>query len=336
MSKEHVHTTIALAKKAATMAILQTFDRVRMPRLHPSTEALQLYAGLHISSVEVQGRENLANALIKAEEEDRPVIFTVRHRADADSPLVRRGLTEAGRKDVADRTLWVAGVNMLTRLYILPFSFSEEAVYTATPEDLTLAKKLVKESEETPLRSLIARKILSIFNKQNEKAKEEVLEARKHRKYLTFYPEARRSRDGFLGRAPRTVSAHLPRRESEAAVVISIVTVGTDEFNKPGKYNPRDLLPGNRHDVSLIIGKHYLSNQAWEIARAMGSRDVTVADVVMAFIYATHPEGVRPEDERLYQNIMSQYIMLQNIMLQSEKRESGDRRVKTHQVSLAS
>lgn len=302
MSPDRLKEFRILHTKANAMQLIGRFHLNQMPRFTPSTLAIQALVGIHLGSIGVTGQENLENGLSKAKDESKQVIFTLRHRTDADTPVFRMGLRVIDREDVANNAVWIAGTNMLIRPYIFPFSFSERVIYIATPEDVANMNGFSADESLTPLEKKTARWIHDTFHKMNETAKVQVRIARESGRYLVFYPEAGRSRDGFLRRAPREVSIYFPR--DDKAIIIPVIVNGTDQFNRPGRnISLEKIMPGNRAHVDIVYGKVYPSGELWEVHRA--DKSIMPSDVAMAHIAEMDLSVVRMEDMEYYKRILS-------------------------------
>lgn len=295
-----------LERKARIMNVVHWLGGPRMPRVEPITAITRGVFQLHVRDIQVTDRAYLDEALNRASKDKQRLMFTLRHRADADALAFRAGLERIGQKEVADRIVWVAGVNMLKRPHILPFSFCEEVVYIATPEDLELASQLQDMPELNPLEVRRLRWINSAFHRINNAAKKAVRKVIEKGRHLVIYPEAGRSKDGYLRRAPRQVSVYFPRNGS--ALVVPVVINGTEQINPPGKnWTLERIHPDNRRSIELVFGEAYSSLEPWEVARKMRSSDVTPADWVMANIANVDPRGVKEEELRLYREMIMMY-----------------------------
>lgn len=306
MASERVEMLADLETKARIMNVLMIVNKVRMPRFDPATLITQTAFNLHISDTKAEGLDNLQKGLDQALEEGKKIIFTPRHKADFETPGFRFGLEKAGYRHVANNVVWIAGVNMLKRPYIAPFTFSEEAIYIATPEDLSNARELLDKPDLTPVDRRRAIWVQTIFQTINSKAKKEVKRTFEEGKFLAIYPEAGRSKDGFLRRAPRKVSVYFPRDGS--AVIIPLIINGLDRINPPGQNWSLDRVhPNNRQTLGIKIGEPYQSDEVWHWPDDRSGRDRNPADWVMANIANTDPRGVREEELQRYREMMIKY-----------------------------
>lgn len=306
MTPERAKMLAGLETKARIMNVLIIASRVRMPRFDPATLITQTVFNLHIKDARVEGLDNLQRGLDKVSVEDKKVIFTPRHKADFETPGFRAGLEKVGYGHVANKVVWIAGVNMLKRPYIAPFTFSEEVIYIATPEDLGNAKELLDNMDLTSVERRRANWVQSIFHRINGEAKKEVRRSFEEGKFLAIYPEAGRSKDGFLRKAPRTVSIYFPRDES--AIMIPVVINGPDKINPPGQnWNLDRVHPSHRQKLEIEIGESYPSHEIWHWPDDRSGRDRNPADWVMANIANTDPRGVREEELQRYREMMIRY-----------------------------
>ena len=176
---------------------------------------------------------------------------------------------------------------MLKRPYIAPFTFSEEVIYIATPEDLINAKALWDNTDFTPLDRRRTGWVQSIFHRINREAKNEVKKSFVEGKFLVVYPEAGRSKDGFLRRAPREVSIYFPRDYS--TVIIPVVINGPDKINPPGQNWTLDRVhPSHRQNLEIEIGEPYSSYEIWHWPDERSGRNRNPADWIMANIIHVH------------------------------------------------
>lgn len=308
LSIEHSRALGLLETKAKTMHILDDLNLGNMPRFAPSTVALQGLVGLHVRSVQVRNQSNLEQGLAQAANDHKELIYTLRHRADADTPIFRKGLKAIGKESEANNTVWVAGTNMLIRPQILPFSFSEEVIYIATPEDTDRIKNLA-EIVRDPAEAARIRWVEEVFNKMNASAKVKARDHLRNGKHLVLYPEAGRSKDGFLRRAPKIVSVYFPR--DDRAIIIPVVMNGTEEINKPGEdITLNRIKPENRKDIEIVFGEPYLSGRLW-LPYKNGNKDIFASDVAMAYIALTEPTQVREEDMDYYRKIQEKVMKIE-------------------------
>ena len=195
---------------------------------------------------------------------------------------------------------------MLKRPYIAPFTFSEEVIYIATPEDLINAKALWDNTDFTPLDRRRTGWVQSIFHRINREAKNEVKKSFVEGKFLVVYPEAGRSKDGFLRRAPREVSIYFPRDYS--TVIIPVVINGPDKINPPGQNWTLDRVhPSHRQNLEIEIGEPYSSYEIWHWPDERSGRNRNPADWIMANIANIDPRGVRKEELEQYREMMIRY-----------------------------
>lgn len=303
-----------LENKAGWMSLLTKTNKVRMPRFEASTVIGQTALDLHIRSIRVQGQENLEQGLNEAQKQKKRTIFTLRHRADADTFAFRKGMVNSGYRDVINNTVYIAGVNMLRRPYILPFSFSEEVVYIATPEDLEAGQKL-HSLDLTLMERRRVEWVNNMFREMNEKAKIQVEEVIGEGRSLGVYPEGGRSKDSLLRRPPRRVSIYFLTPREKDAVVIPVVINGTDEINRPGEsWGPDRMLPENRKDLEIIIGTSYSSLEVWTWPDPRKGKNRNPADWVVANLANTYPFGIREEDYLYFEAIIRSFKPERNRM----------------------
>lgn len=304
-----------LENKAGVMNVLTRLNIVRIPRVEPITLLSQGVLSLHISGTKIRGQENLEEAIEKSQERNKGIIFTFRHRADADSLAFRNGMVNLGHKDIADKTVFIAGVNMLRRLYILPFSSCEEVIYIATPEDLEQSRNLIVVPTLSPTERRRIKWVDAIFHEINNKAKACVKESASQGKNLAFYPEGGRSKDGFLRRPPREVSIFFPQDET---MVVPIVFNGTEQINPPGEsWGPYKMLPENRQELEVIIGSPYPSYEIWEWSDSRKGKAKNPADWALANIANAYPLGIREEDYIFFEEIIRSFRPERNRMLRA-------------------
>lgn len=302
-----------LENKAGIMNVLTKLNLVRTPRIQPTTLMSQGVLNLLITGTKLGGQENLDRALDESRKEGKGIRFTLRHRADADTPAFRNALVGAGYGDVANNSVFIGGVNMLRRWYILPLTTCEEVIYIATPEDLDESKALISDPTLSPSERIRAQWVGSMFHEMNNKAKSCVKDAIEEGKNLVIYPEGGRSKDGLLRRAVREISIYFPRDGS--AIVVPVVINGTDEINRPGQnLGPERILPRNRRSLEGIIGMPYSSREVWTWPDSRKGKDRNPADWVNANIANTYPLGIREEDYLFYESIIESFQPARNRM----------------------
>lgn len=303
-----------LENKAGWMNVLTKVNKVRMPRSEVSTILGQGVLDLHTKGVKVRGQDNLEQGLTEAREQKKRTIYTFRHRADADTFTIRKAMVNLGYRDVINNTVYIAGVNMLRRPYILPFSFSEEVVYIATPEDLE-AGQAMHNLDLTPMEKRRVEWVNNMFHEMNEKAKIQVEEVINEGKSLAIYPEGGRSKDGLLRRPPRQVSIYFPTPKEDSAVVIPVVINGTDEINRPGEsWGPERMLPDNRKKLEVIFGEPYSSLEVWTWPDSRRGKNRNPADWAVANLANTYPFGIQREDYLYYEAMIRSFRPERNKM----------------------
>lgn len=302
-----------LETKARIMRFQNWVRLEEMPRLGVATLASQGVLALHVKKIEVKGIENLDLAVQTAQQSGKRIIFTNRHRADADTLVFRAGLEQSGYGHVVNNTRFIAGVNMLKRPHILPFSFAEGVIYIATPEDFVGIRDFLDDKSLIPLERERSKWVDSVFHKMNKRAGERVKEAIDKRMNIGLYPEGGRSYDGYMRRAPRSVSIYFPHDDS--AVIVPIVINGTDEVNRPNEeWNIGKMLPENRRELEMMIGMPYSSSEVWDRPDLRKGKERNPADWVMANIANTYPYGIRDTDYLLYEEMIRNFRSERNMM----------------------
>lgn len=254
------------------------------PRDPIKTAFLRWWVYRAVPEITVCGIENLEEAE-KLRQNGYEIVVASNHQSDADHATKRRGLEEVGYREFADRLIYSAGVKMDERWYTRALMGGENSVYIIPPFDIRLISRVL--DEEKGMGSQLTkteREVISEYQKNAASLNRTSLRYLKGLIHLGFmpciYPESTRSRDGFLGEAPREVSIYLTNMDG---YVLPIATNGITEAFPPGRnFNLVKSLTGV--SVEMHIGKPVPISLIRERSRRyFGARD-NPAEVVMAEI----------------------------------------------------
>lgn len=254
----------------------------------------------------VQGLENLTGAIKEAKKTGKRIILTPRHEADADHLLLRSVLTRHGLTDFMNETVFAAGVNMLKRPYIRPFTRSEHVIYTATPGDIELTRGLRRNKASNGISEEIDEQLNRDFHTFAEISKVASLKfagAAERGEVVVPYVEGGRSADGLMRVPERQFSLFFP--EDGSALVVPVRLYGAREINPPNRLvRFHKVLPFLHQSVGARIGKYYSSNEVWDWVEKR-ARDANPVLMVGAHIANVDPRGVRESDLQVYHRLMN-------------------------------
>ncbi|MBI2196921.1 hypothetical protein HYU45_04925 [Candidatus Daviesbacteria bacterium] len=329
-SKEIVdplQTIAGLQKKAGIMVKMIESGEVEQPYIEETRKWFRLYVSNLVWDGGVEGLDNLQRAITQARSEKKRLVFTPSHLADADHPIATYLMEYEGRGlGVQDELVWMAGVNMLRRPKIERYMRAENLLYNVTPRDTDHLQELKDHKynlDESQIDTL--EEIKKIFNRMNFAAMRRLVETCiKGKNPLVVYIEGGRSYDpdGFLYPPLLHFSGFFPKDDS--VIVVPYRVYGSRELNPPGKEPPflrKELIPGFRQRVSMIVGESYPSSEIWEVQKQREAEatvvdgkkvEINPMDWVMANIANLDPSYVRPEEQRYYGDLMKRFAPLRN------------------------
>lgn len=253
-----------------------------------------------VGSIKVIGLDNLKEAAEKSKEDLHMVISN--HIADLDHPLKRLILYRAGLKDFADRLFFPAGLKMIERWYTAPLMPGENVLFVMTPFD---AKNLEDAKAFYPSLSKKQQTIIDRYE-QNFVDLTRASGREKHRleeqgMIMVSYPEATRSRNGFLIEGQEAVTAHYPKKRDDVYAVPMIVR-GIEQIN-PAEKLPR---PG-RVEVTVIVGKRYPVRDIWVKDNGVPVTRKVAIDRVMARLAVLQAVLWSDQDNEFYRKQLNGY-----------------------------
>lgn len=320
-----VTTLVSLQIKADIMQKMIDSDQVIQPHIDSTRWKFRFYISNLLYDGGIEGLGILQSAITTARQEKKRLIFTPAHLADADHPAAVYLLEQDGRGLGIENELgWVAGVNMLRRPAIEKYMRAEDLFYNVTPRDMKHAQELWENKEQKYHLDDKQREILDqikrVFGSMREEAKKKMMEVTAQgKRHMVVYVEGGRSYDpnGFLAEPKEEFSWFFSRKGED--IVVPYRVYGSREFNPPGKDPPffrKELIPGFRHMVSMVVGECYTSSEIWDIwkirtaeAQKVAGRKVRVnpMDWVMANIANLDPSYAKPEEQRYYQGLMDRF-----------------------------
>lgn len=252
----------------------------------------------------VEGIDNIRNAKEEAIKTDKRLIYSLRHDGDVDHLIWRYVFDHEGLKDEADRTVFVAGVNMLKRPGIRIFMRAEHVIYIATPADVIRSRVLFREGDRIGLDNE-DRELMEwahgIFSATNQAADPKFEAAIKRGETVAVYGEAGRPYDGLMKQISRYIAeAYFPKDDS--ALIVSMRMYGGGEFNPPNQtFRFWKALPGLKQHIGLKAIPAYPSNEVWDWRK---SQSQNPGDMIAAYLAAVDSEQIRVSDLLRYQRIM--------------------------------
>lgn len=320
-----IATLAGLKIKAGLMHGMQEAGLVEQPHIDKERRRFRLYISNVFSDGGIEGLSNLQDAIVAARKGKKRLKLTPAHLADADHPGAVYLLQQDGRGlGIEDELVWVAGVNMLRR-DLKKYMRAEDLLYNVTPRDMKHMQELWEDKEGKynldDKQKEELQEIREIFNKMREESKRKALEiTAEGKRHLVVYVEGGRSYDpdGFLGKPKEEFSWFFSRKGED--IIVPYRVYGTREFNPPGK-DPRtirkELIPGFRQIVSMVVGEWYPSSEIWDIWKvrteeaqeAAGGKKVRInpMDWVMANIANIDPSYVRPQEQRYYEDLINRF-----------------------------
>lgn len=314
-------TLNGLQHKADIMLEMINMGMVEQPPIGRTRWLVRFWFSNQITDGGIAGFDNLRNGLTRAETEGKRIIFTPTHGSDADHPVAVYLMKRGGLK-VQDEMRWMAGVNMQRRPSLKRFMRSEGTIYNVTPRDMAHLQTLMVKKDEYEFSAEqieILEGIKRTFNQMNFMAMKRVIESCvRGRRPLAVYIEGGRSYDGLLRQPQREFSSLFPKNDS--AVIIPYRVYGARELNPPGT-NPRilrkELLPGCKQEVSMVVGEDYSSAEIWDIYSEMGDT-FNPMDWVMANIASLDSRFVKPAELNYYSDLMERFAPERNRMRMQE------------------
>lgn len=289
------------------------FNKVYQPVDPVRRKRGEILIGRIVSSVNLKGQENLDDVrrlMIKEGEEGKEgyeITFTPAHRQDFDHTILRKQLEKEGFRDLAQRLFFFGGVKMWTRGFVAFFMPGENVLVVKTPAD----RKEIADMKSRDVFSEKQQQIIEDYDKKFEELSEQskplAQKLKKAGMIAVFYPETTRSRDGYLVRAPREVSAILAWGRHNTYVV-PITSDGIREGWIPGKVPNLINILLRRVPVSIIVGKPYPEQEIWErdfTGLILNGVDVTPGDYAMAKIAELNWNIVRPTERESYEKILN-------------------------------
>lgn len=318
-------TLAGLQVKAAIMNEMIESDQVAQFHIDKIRRRFRFYISNVLYDGGIEGLGNLQSAIITAREEKKRLIFTPAHLADADHPAAVYLMEQKGRGMGIENELgWVAGVNMLRRPAIEKYMRAENLFYNVTPRDVNHAQELWEDTEQkynlTDAQRKDLAEIREIFSEMREEAKKKMMEVTAQgKRHLVVYVEGGRTYDpdGFLSDPKEEFSWFFSRKGND--IVVPYRVYGSREFNPPGQDPPflrKELIPGFRHTVSMVVGEGYPSSEIWNIwkirteeAQKVAGRKIKInpMDWVMANIANIDPSYVRPQEQRYYEDLINRF-----------------------------
>ncbi len=321
-----IATIASLKIKAGIMRGQIDDGLVEQPHIDKIRRWFRFYISNVLSDGGIEGLGNLQSAIMTAREGNKRLKFTPAHLADADHPGAVYLLQQDGRGlGIEDELVWVAGVNMLRRPPIERYMRAEDLLYNVTPRDMNHLEELLEDKDHKynldEEKKETLEHIKKVFNEMREESKRKVLEITSEgRRHLVVYVEGGRTydSDGFLSEPKKEFSWFFSRNGDD--IVVPYRMYGTKEFNPPGQDPPllrKELIPGFRHLVSMVVGECYPSSEVWEVWKvrtreaqeaACGQKvKINPMDWVIANIANLDPSYVRLGERRYYRDLMERF-----------------------------
>ncbi len=324
-------TLAGLQGKACIMRGMIDSSEVEQPHIEDTRRWFRFYVSNLVWDGGIEGLDNLQRAVIQSRSENKRLIFTPAHLADADHPIAVYLMEREGRgMGIQDELVWMAGVNMLRRPKIERYMRAENLLYNVTPRDAKHLQELLADEEhkynldETQIKTL--EEIKQVFGRMREEAKRKVAETTDQgKRHLVVYVEGGRSyaEDGSLGQPQEEFSWFFLRKGND--IVVPYRVYGARELNPPGKdptFIRIELVPGLRQEVSMIVGESYLSSEIWDIWKQRRAEaeigtdgkkvEVNPMDWVMANIANLDPRYAKDEDRLFYGKLMIRFAPQRN------------------------
>lgn len=300
--REFVHTA---EKRNKLMPQIIEEDRVFWRR-DPKKMARTLWLCRNsVSSLIIHGIENLQEVASRHKNGEK-ITFTNRHEVDLDHILRRMIYEQAGVPELSDDSVYPAGLKMIERPWVNFFMSGEHSLMTLTPFDMNTLHEGNRYSsqhevgEKTKEIVKTYRKNCHIFNDKSGETMNRLIE---EGYILSVYPEATRSKTGFLGRAPKAVEAYL----QPGQMIVPVATRGFNYTYPVGRI-PR-WFPMQRSDVLVTVGTPYSSDDLWNTKlEGISYEDktkATIADAAMARIAVLQPELVTFQDQVFYGKLLA-------------------------------
>lgn len=267
------------------------------PRNPGKAEGLDKTCNFFITELGLVNPRNLERGMKIAEDEELEINAT--HRSNGDTGGLLNIGSRHGLNAFTDRIMMVMGVRMREDPFTSPLCDAMNTVLTMSPIDREAVNERLKNPGKFGLEG--NEEALSIL-KENRKVSTELtgeasraIQEKKKEGFIPgVYPEATRTRDGYLQRAPRTMSLYY----MNPTWVLPIWIEGTDVIFPVNSPAP---LPWKRGPVTLIFGEPYNTDEIVAQWKRADRKDANLVDFAMARIAELNPRFVRPKDRSWYQ-----------------------------------
>ncbi len=269
-------------------------DHIYTPADPFKARAVRQLCKAFVSEIRVEGEENLAKAAELPQTETVSVISN--HRSNADTGILKHIAEVTGYWSFADRWVFMMGIKMREDPFTSQVFTFTKTLLTIPPADLELTRDMIRDPGKYGLRP----EDLTILEKYKNLCNEVVMLSTRKNKFLqsqgmvtVVYPEATRSRDGFLGPAPRTLSLYF----LDPAWVLPVSLEGSDYI-----YPVKSPIPHRRGPVTLRVGELFRTEEIknrWTESKR-NNNPYTLADFALARIARLNLNLVRPDERDWY------------------------------------
>lgn len=258
-----------------------------------------LFTGVNKTNVE--GMEHL-NAFLENPDYKKKVIIG-RHQADADHPIYRQCLEEAGRGEVADSLTFPAGVKMWTRFWIAAFMRAENCFPIPTSHEVEGTDKwLETHPNEDPNKLKRVRKYHELQSRMTRAGLASAGNVWKKGGALVVYPEGGRTYDegGYIGWALDNVAAYIDGKDR--LVLPTALSSNVQTAFPVG----RIWRPFRYPEITLKIGRPFVGDSVSRVDRSLSLDEHHFANrgtALMVMIAELDPSMVRPDQREFYQKV---------------------------------
>ena len=254
------------------------------------------------------GRDHLFNAFDQRTKRRLKIVSM--HGTDGDSSATRKVLEDHGLKAIADQNFFMAGLKMYERPLAKVLFPIESVVMVPTPFDLQAIDHALKEGRSTYTdRELeLIGNYSKTMNTLSRSALRETIRLQKEGKVLNVYPEATRTRTGFLGKVPAEIDMYFREKDADD-LILPAASVGMEKLIPVGKTISRDKYAKYLKNVPLTqyYGRPLSVGQIEEWRKRAEQQGIpaTRADLSIVMIGELVPDRIAPDRRQWHHDLVS-------------------------------
>lgn len=294
----------ARSRNAFLEPLLQTPNGIYFPRIDPRLVLFKKIAAVSFPKIKIHGRQNAEKAVDMIHSGEKLKVVS-HHSSHADGAAIRRAAEQIGCGLLYDEGIFAAGIKMFEGGFTRYLVRAENLAVVVPPQQLAQTKEkrarllttsgLVFEEDVEEIDKYI--KYANETNKRSGMFLED--QAAKGHPALV-YPEATRSRHGYIDSVPREVSVFF-----RDGYILPVSLLGVSKKYPPNSFiNLWQIL--NQSEIEIFFGAPFEAQEAWDIARRFFGRgkNSNPAEVVMAKVAQLTPQLVLPHKVDYYKDIL--------------------------------